>query len=114
MGTHGAADLRRLNGIQKDAQIQLGQSIRLPITSAATQETFNTRRAEFHQVLTEEFKERFRISEVRPVTVKSGQSLWVISKTYETPIWLLLRFNPGLSASLQPGQVIEVAMLERK
>jgi membrane-bound lytic murein transglycosylase D len=114
MGARGLGSLRRLNGIKEGAEIRLGQSIKLPIASGATREIFKSRRSEFHQVLTEEFKERFRITNVLPVSIKSGQSLWSIANEYETPMWLLIRFNPDLSSVLQPGQVIDVAMIERK
>ncbi len=115
MAARGSAELRSLNGLETGEQIQPGQRIRLPVSSAQTREQFNSRRSEFHQVLTEEFKEHFRIVDVQSVTVRSGQSLWSIAQKYETPMWLLIRFNPELDAArLQPGQVIEVAQIERK
>lgn len=114
MGARGSSALRQFNGFKKEAAIEPGQHVKLPITSEQTRGTFESRRSEFHQVLTEEFKEHFRIIDVQTVSIKPGYSLWSISKKYETPMWLLLRFNPGLSAALQPGQVIKVAMIERK
>jgi len=114
MAARGSGVLRELNGLKKDSEIQPGQKIQLPITSEQTLETFKSRRSEFHQVLIEEFKERFQITDVQSVAIKSGQSLWLIAKKYQTPMWLLMRFNPGLSSNLQPGQKIQIAMIKRK
>lgn len=115
MGARGSAELRQLNGLQSGQEIQPGQRIRLPIDTQQNRDQFSRRRSEFHQVLAEEFKERFRIIDVESVTVRSGQSLWSIAKQYETPMWLLVRFNPELDAArLQPGQTLRVARIESK
>jgi membrane-bound lytic murein transglycosylase D len=114
MGERGSGTIRELNGFSKNIVIQPGQDIKLPGASASSLEKFKSRRSEFHQVLTEEFKERFEISTVQLVSIQSGQSLWSIAKKHQNPIWLLMRFNPGLGSDLQPGQQIKVARLERK
>ncbi len=114
MGERGSAAIRELNGFSGNTVIQPGQSIKLPGVSASALNKFKSRRSEFHQVLTEEFKERFEISDVQVVSIQSGQSLWSIAKKYQNPMWLLMRFNPGLSSDLQPGQQIKVARLKRK
>lgn len=114
MAERGAGAIRGLNGFTKATIIQPGQNIKLPGASAQNMETFKSRRSEFHQVLTEEFKERFRIVEVRSVSIKSGQSLWSIAKQYQNPMWLLMRFNPDLGSDLRLGQKIQVAVIERK
>jgi len=114
MGIRNSAGIRSMNGIAEGREPGLGQSIKLPIKSARTRNTFKSRRSEFHQVLTEEFKERFVITEIKSVRIQSGQSLWSIANKYQTPMWLLIRFNPGLSSTLQPGQVIDVALIKRK
>ncbi len=114
MGSRNSGLIRKMNKLAESSEPRLGQSISLPIGSGKTRELFKSRRSEFHQVLTEEFKERFVIKEVKAVKIKSGQSLWTIAQKYETPMWLLIRFNPGLGSALQPGQVIDVALLERK
>ncbi len=114
MGQRGSAAIRELNGFSKNTVIQPGQGITLPAVSASALEKFKSRRSEFHQVLTEEFKERFQISDVQAVSIQSGESLWSIAKKYQNPMWLLMRFNPGLGEDLQPGQQIRVARIERK
>ncbi len=114
MAERGSGTIRELNGFTKSSVIQPGQSIKLPGASAQTLETFKSRRSEFHQVLTEEFKERFRITDVKSVSITSGQSLWSIAQKYENPMWLLMRFNAGLGSQLKLGQKIKVAMIERK
>ncbi len=114
IGARSSGAIRNLNNIQQGADLGLGKTILLPIKSAKTKEQFKSKRSEFHQVLVEEFKERFNISEVKSIPVKSGQSLWTIAKHYETPLWLLMRFNPEKGSSLQPGQVIEVPQIAQK
>jgi len=114
MGTRNSAVIRSMNGIAEGREPKLGQSMKLPIKSTQMRNTFKSRRSEFHQVLTEEFKERFEIKEIKSVRIKSGQSLWSIANKYQTPMWLLIRFNPGLSSTLQPGQLIDVALIRRK
>jgi membrane-bound lytic murein transglycosylase D len=114
MGARGSASLRRLNGIKKGTEIQPGQTIVLPLKAGQTLETFKSRRSEFHLVLTEEFKERFTIDGVKTISIQSGQSLWSIARKYETPMWLLIRFNPGLGSVLQTGQQLKVAMISKK
>lgn len=114
MGIRNSGGIRSMNNIAEGREPSLGQDVELPIKSAQMRKTFKSRRSEFHQVLTEEFKERFQISNIKSVTIKSGQSLWSIANKYQTPMWLLIRFNPGLSSTLQPGQVIDVALIKRK
>jgi membrane-bound lytic murein transglycosylase D len=114
MGERSSSTIRELNGFSKNTVIQPAQDIKLPVASASVLDKFKSRRSEFHQVLTEEFKERFQISDVQAVSIQSGQSLWSIAKKYQNPMWLLMRFNPGLCPDLQPGQQIKVARLKRK
>jgi len=114
MGSRNSGAILKMNAMSDSSELRLGQSIKLPISDGSTRALFQSRRAEFHQVLTEEFKERFVIKDVKSVAIKSGQSLWSIAKKYQTPMWLLIRFNPGLGSALKPGQVIDVAIIERK
>ncbi|MEE9447818.1 MAG: LysM peptidoglycan-binding domain-containing protein [Arenicellales bacterium] len=108
MGGRWASKIRNLNGLHKGAALVLGKSVKVPITLAKTKAKFKARRSEFHQVLAEQFKERFKVNGLSAVKVKSGQSLWLIANQNEVPLWLLMRFNPKVSGHLNAGQVLNV------
>ena len=95
----GTGALRKLNRLDSDAGLRIGQRLRLPVSDAGTRVTFERRRQEYHRVLVEEFKERYSIDAIEPYTVSSGDSPWHISKRFQVPLWVLIRFNPQLRAS---------------
>lgn len=109
-----SAKVRALNKVSKNDALPLGKTIKLPITLDKTKKRFLSKRAEFHQVLTEQFKERFVISRVKSVKLKSGQSLWSIAKTNDAPLWLLMRFNTDLGRNIHPGQTILVPVVKNR
>ncbi len=44
--------------------------------------------------------------------VRSGQTLYSISRVYDTPIDDIVKINPGLSSDLKPGQVVKIPVVK--
>jgi len=91
-----AGSIRRLNGLSKSATVLVGQRIALPIKDPTQLENFKRRRADYHRVLVEQFKEHFVIDKVEDYRVVAGDSSWSIAVNSDMPLWLLTRFNKSL------------------
>jgi len=106
--------IRRLNQLGRSSTIRLGQRISLPLSSASSLENFSQKRLEYHMALEEDFFSSYHVSGVIMHTVKRGETLWDISKTYDQlPFWLIKKYNPQFDiGSLHPGQQIAIAVVE--
>jgi len=91
-----AGSIRRLNGLSKSATVLVGQRIALPIKNPTQLENFKSRRADYHRLLVEQFKEHFVIDKVEDYRVVAGDSSWSIAVNGDMPLWLLTRFNRSL------------------
>ncbi len=96
LGIGFSSPLRKLNGLGVNRSIRAGERLRLPIKTAEMLENFQRKRQEYHRVLVEEFKERFEIVGLESYSLRPGDSPWKISQKFQLPVWLLIRFNPGL------------------
>ena len=68
----GIAAIRKLNGIQKTQNLQVGDVLLLPVSEQTQASGFDQRRLEYHRVLVEEFKENFEVLNVQQYTIQSG------------------------------------------
>ncbi len=114
LGGRYTGQIRRKNNLKGSAVLPLNDRIFLPAVSAKQKYRFEARRSEYHQVLTEEFKDRFVVVDEKTIKVQQGQSLWAIANKNGVPLWLLLRFNPQLAGEVQVGMTINVPVIQRK
>jgi membrane-bound lytic murein transglycosylase D len=76
--------------------------------------TFEKRRAAFHRDLQEQFFSAWRVVGTERHTVRSGESLWVLTqKRRNLPVWLLRQYNPDVNLEeLRPGTELTLPLLE--
>ncbi len=113
LGIRNTSGMRRLNGLSTSSVIGLGEKIIFPRVSSQRIIQFESRRSEYHQVLSEEFKDRFILEGEKTIRVKQGQSLGAIANKHDVPLWLLLRFNPQVG-TLRVGQELTVPIINEK
>ena len=114
LGLGSTDKLRKLNNTTA-RRLRLGQSLKLPIRSGDAVQSFEQKRIEYHQVLSESLKSHYTLIGVGKHRVKPGETLWSLSREYRFPVWLFNRLNPGLeSHRLQANQTILLPKLQKK
>ncbi len=112
LGIGGSGKLRNLNRLPRGEVLQLGRRLQLPEISPETVARFERMRIEYHQVLSETLKENYHLAGIENYTVKSGDSLWDMSRRLGFPLWLMYRLNPELRVTgLSAGRTIRVPQL---
>jgi membrane-bound lytic murein transglycosylase D len=115
LGLNRAQPLRTLNNLKSSRDLRIGQELRIPIHAEEEKKAFERQRIEYHQVLESEFQQHYNIVGEEEYQLKSGDSVWTISKDQEVPAWLLKRLNPTIfSAPPRAGDKIKVPVVEEK
>ena len=106
--------LLTLNKLTRRRPIQAGQKLRLDF-SKVTPDVFQQRRLEYHKGIEEDFFGSFRVTTTLDHTLRSGETLWLLShKKYAVPTWLIRRYNPDVDlAKLVPGTVLVIPIVEK-
>ncbi|HJP05972.1 MAG TPA: LysM domain-containing protein, partial [Arenicellales bacterium] len=87
----------------------------LPVSGPDKQHAFERRRQEYHRVLVEEFKENFDVTGTTAYTVEAGDSLWVLAREFELPIWVITRFNPALRTTPpRAGEILKIPRIRSR
>ncbi len=109
------SQLRRLNNLRYGRPIHVNQQLRIPLAGSGEAE-FVEKRYDFHRELLEDFFASWRIEDLRPYRVKSGDSIWVLcAREFDLPFWLICRFNKDLDPlKMRPSQEIMVPVVVRK
>lgn len=111
----GIAAIRKLNGIQKTQNLQVGDVLLLPVSEQTQASGFDQRRLEYHRVLVEEFKENFEVLNVQQYTIQSGDSVWRVASSFELPVWLIMRYNPELRTTLPTtGNILRIPSIRKR
>ena len=111
----GIAAIRKLNGIQKTQNLQVGDVLLLPVSEQAQASAFDQRRLEYHRVLVEEFKENFEVLNVQQYTIQPGDSVWRVASSFELPVWLIMRYNPELRTTLPTtGNILRIPSIRKR
>ena len=112
LGIGSSRTLRNLNGLPRGEVLKLGRRLRFPEISPETVARFERMRIEYHQVLSETLKENYHLVGIDNYTVKSGDSLWDMSRRLGFPLWLMYRLNPELRITgLTAGRTIRLPQL---
>jgi membrane-bound lytic murein transglycosylase D len=106
--------LRDLNDISGDRALAIGQRIELDFHRIGPK-TFLLRRMEYHKGVEEDFFGSWRVTGTLSHRLRSGESLWLLSKKkYRVPIWLIHRYNPDADLTrLVPGSELQIPVVER-
>jgi membrane-bound lytic murein transglycosylase D len=99
--------LRRLNRLNKNAQVTVGRKIKLDL-SQVTAAQFVAARTDYHHHLQEAFFAAHRIAGTENYTVKRGESLWTVAIQHgDLPMWLVAQYNPDVDFhDIRPGTTI--------
>lgn len=108
-----ASDLRRLNGLRFGKAININQQLKIPLDKIGKDE-FEERRYEFHKEVEEDFFAAFRVAGLQKYRVKSGDTIWSLSRDeFDLPLWLLKKYNANLELGrLQLHQEMVVPVVE--
>jgi membrane-bound lytic murein transglycosylase D len=91
--------LRDINALAFKTPVVVGERIKLDLRSVAAAEFVRLRSA-YHQQLQDTFFRNNTITGVRDHTVRSGESVWILSlRQYRVPIWLFRQYNPAIDLS---------------
>ena len=104
--------LRDVNGFAFRTPVEVGQRIKLEFGDVDVA-TFENLRVAYHRSQQDSFFRKHIITGVREHTIRSGESVWVLSlRKYDVPIWLFRQYNPGLDLHrITPGIKVRFPVL---
>lgn len=104
--------LRDLNGLAFRTSVAVGQRIKLDLNTVEAK-AFEERRIAYHRSQQDSYFRQHVITGVTEHTIKSGESIWVLSlRKYKVPIWLFRQYNPGVDMDkVRPGTKIQIPLL---
>lgn len=108
----GLSKLRKLNGYSSQRKIRFGSVVKLPINSVKQKTKFERQRSMFHQRISQDYYQRYRVNGARKATVKNGQTLWGIASKASIPMWLLHHYNPQLRTAKR-GEKLTIPKVEK-
>ena len=92
--------------------MEVGQRIKLEFGDIDAR-TFESLRVDYHRVQQDGFFRRNVITGVTEHTIRSGESIWILSlRQYDVPVWLFRQYNPGLDLHrVTPGTTVRFPTL---
>ncbi len=104
--------LRDINGFAFRTPVEVGQRIELEFRDVDVA-TFENLRVAYHRSQQDSFFRKHIITGVREHTIRSGESIWILSlREYDVPIWLFRQYNPGLDLDrITPGITVRFPVL---
>jgi membrane-bound lytic murein transglycosylase D len=104
--------LRDINGFRFGAPVEVGNRVRLDL-AAVDAKVFEDRRLAYHRAQQDDFFRKNVITGVAEHTIRSGESIWILSlREYKVPVWLFRQYNPELDlAAVRPGTVVRFPLL---
>jgi membrane-bound lytic murein transglycosylase D len=104
--------LRDINGFAFRTPVEVGQRIKLEFGDVDVA-TFENLRVAYHRSQQDSFFRKHIITGVREHTIRSGESIWILSlREYDVPIWLFRQYNPGLDLDrITPGITVRFPVL---
>lgn len=111
----GVQKILDLNGYDRSNELSIADALLLPVENQDQKLGFESRRAEYHRVLVEEFKENFETTGTEVYQIEAGDSLWALAREYELPIWVITRYNPALrSGPPRVGDSIRIPQIQSR
>ncbi len=99
--------LRDINGLAFRTRVEVGQRIRLEFKDVEVQ-GFEVLREAYHRTQQDSFFRKNMITGVTEHTIRSGESIWILSlRQYDVPVWLFRQYNPGFDLhKVTPGTTV--------
>jgi len=108
-----AWDIRRLNGMQYQDPVIIGERLKLDFSNVDIAE-FEQQRREYHRNLQTDFFQSWRIRETEQHSINRGEFLVNLARQRSVPMWLFRQYNPEVDAArIQIGQVVVFPVVER-
>ncbi len=104
--------LRDINGFAFRTPVEVGQRIKLEFGDVDAQ-AFELLRVDYHRGQQDSFFRRNVITGVTEHTIRSGESIWILSlRQYDVPVWLFRQYNPGFDLhKVTPGTTVRFPTL---
>lgn len=104
--------LRDINGFAFRTPVEVGQRIKLEFGDVDAQ-TFEGLRVDYHRRQQDSFFRKNVITGVTEHTIRSGESIWILSlRQYNVPVWLFRQYNPGMDLhKVTPGTTVRFPTL---
>ena len=104
--------LRDINGFAFRTPVDVGQRIKLEFGDVDAQ-TFESLRVQYHRGQQDSFFRKNVITGVTEHTIRSGESIWILSlRQYDVPVWLFRQYNPGMDLhKVTPGTTVRFPTL---
>jgi len=105
--------IRKLNDM-RNSDIRINSEIRIPIDGPDALETFAAARLEYHMALEEDFYTQYMVTDVKPMVIKKGQTLWHLCNEADNPmpLWLFKKYNKHLDLNkLMPGTTVWIPVI---
>jgi membrane-bound lytic murein transglycosylase D len=104
--------LRDINGFAFRTPVDVGQRIKLEFGDVDAQ-AFESLRVDYHRGQQDSFFRKNVITGVTEHTIRSGESIWILSlREYDVPVWLFRQYNPGFDLhKVTPGKTVRFPTL---
>ena len=105
--------LRDINGLTFRTPVQVGRRIRLEFKDVNVR-GFEVLREAYHRTQQDSFFRKNVITGVTEHTIRSGESIWILSlRRYDVPVWLFRQYNPGLDLhKVTPGTTVRFPTMD--
>ena len=87
--------LRQLNNLSTKSQLDVGQRLKLDFSRVNRRE-FEEKRLAYHKNVQDRFFKQFHVVKTETLTLKKGDSAWLLAQRYRVPMWLLRQYNSTL------------------
>ncbi len=102
---------RARNRLAADQSLPAGRPVTIS-TARVDRETFEARRAAFHDALRSRAAREYPIAGTRPHVVGAGETPWRLAETHRIPFWLLEQANPDRDlSSVKAGDTLRIPIL---
>jgi membrane-bound lytic murein transglycosylase D len=106
--------IRNLNGFSYGRPLRLSEAVKVPLDKTS-KEVFEEKRFEYHKEIEEDFFDAFEIENFEKYKIRSGDSIWTVSNKFETPLWLIIKYNPDVDFNkLKSMQELVVPVIAEK
>ncbi|MDH3532468.1 MAG: transglycosylase SLT domain-containing protein [Gammaproteobacteria bacterium] len=104
--------LRDINGLEFRTPVEVGSRIRLDLGNVDAK-AFENLRVAYHRAQQDAFFRDNVITGVTEHTIRSGESIWILSlRKYRVPLWLFRQYNPELDLqTVIPGTTVRFPVL---
>ncbi|HPG38111.1 MAG TPA: transglycosylase SLT domain-containing protein [bacterium] len=104
--------LRIINRLHYRQEIKVGQQIKLAFNQVSEEE-FNRKRIEFHQVIRNQLFNAYHITGTTVYEIQPGDNIWKIcNQKFNIPYWLIAYYNQNVKWNLlKPGDSINIPII---